>query len=129
MKLLCAFVLLVLVAVVSACGGQPEAAATPLPTPTLAPQPTPSPALALGLRKQGIFFHDLTKSEQVCPGLIEILAPVEVSPEQISDDSMEVVRQVRLVCTNDEKGTVYFVDPVNETITVIRKQPPVPGMP
>ena len=121
--------LLVLILLLSGCGGQSEVEATPLPTPTLALQPTPSPALALGLRKQGIVFHDLSVSEQVCPGFVEFLAPVEVSPEQISDGSMEIVRQVRFVCTNEEKGTVYILDLVNQTITVTRKLPPVPGMP
>ncbi len=65
----------------------------------------------------------------MCPGFVEILTPVEISPEQISDSSMNVIRQVRFVCTNDEKGTVYFVDTKNGSITVVRKQPPVPGMP
>ena len=123
----CHFVLLAVL--LSGCGRQPVAEATPLPTPTLAPQPTPSPALALGLRKQGIVFHDLTQGEQVCPGFAEILAPLELSTENFSDQPMEVVRQVRLVCTNEEKGTVYFIDLKNKTITVTRKLPPVPGMP
>ena len=133
MKLLCTLLLLILVAALSGCGGlvgdSRQPAATPVPAPAQAPQPTPSPALALGLRKQGIVFHDLTQSEQVCPGFAEILAPVEVSPEQIGDRDTEVVRQVRLICTNEEKGTVYFVDLENQTITVTRKPPPVPGMP
>ncbi|MYB76300.1 MAG: hypothetical protein F4X83_04235 [Chloroflexi bacterium] len=129
MKLLCTLLLLVLAAALSGCGREPAAEATPVPAPAQAPQPTPSPALALGLRKQGIVFHDLTQSEQVCPGFAEILAPVEVSPEQIGDRDTEVVRQVRLICTNEEKGTVYFVDLENQTITVTRKPPPIPGMP
>lgn len=135
MKLPCTLLLLVLVAALSGCSDlvgdsrQPAAEATPVPAPAQAPQPTPSPALALGLRKQGIVFHDLTQSEQVCPGFAEILAPVEVSPEQIGDRDTEVVRQVRLICTNEEKGTVYFVDLENQTITVTRKPPPIPGMP
>lgn len=128
-KLLCTLLLVVLVVAISGCGSQPEAAPPPLPTATPAPQPTPSPVLALGQRRQGIIFHDLTQSEQVCPGLAETLGPKDVSPEQISDASMEVVRQVRLVCTNEEKGTVYFIDLDNQTITVTRKPPPVPGMP
>lgn len=129
MKLLCILPLLVIAAALSGCSREPAAEAMPLPTPTQAPQPTPSPALALGLRKQGILFHDLTQSEQVCPSFAEILARVESSPEQIGDRDMEVVRQVRLICTNENKGTVYFVDLENQTITVTRKLPPVPGMP
>ena len=129
MKQPCIHFLLVLFVVLSGCGEQSEAQATPLPTPTAVPQPTPSPALALGLRKQGIVFHDLSVSEQVCPGFVELLVPVEVSPESISDRSMEIVRQVRFLCTNDEKGTVYILDLANQTITVARMQPPVPGMP
>jgi len=134
-KLLCSLLLLVLAAALTGCSGlvadsrQPAAEAISSPALAQAPRPTPSPALALGLRKQGIVFHDLTQSEQVCPGFAEILAPVEVSPEQIGDRDTEVVRQVRLICTNEEKGTVYFVDLENQTITVTRKQPPVPGMP
>lgn len=135
MKLLCSLFLLVIAAALTGCGGlvessrQPVAEATSVPPPAQAPQSTPSPAPALGLRKQGIVFHDLTQSEQVCPGLAEILAPVEVSPEQIGDRDTEVVRQVRLICTNEEKGTVYFIDLQNQTITGTRKPPPVPGMP
>ncbi|MDE2815831.1 MAG: hypothetical protein OXM03_07250 [Chloroflexota bacterium] len=129
MKLLCSLLLLVLAAALTGCSRQPAAEATPLPAPSQAQQPTPSPALALGLRKQGIVFHDLTQSEQVCPGFAEFLAPVEVSPEQIGDRDKEIVRQVRLICTNEEKGTVYFVDLENQTITVTRKLAPVPGMP
>lgn len=135
MKLLCSLLLLVLAAALTGCSDlvgdsrEPAAEATPLPTSTLVPQPTPSPALALGLRKQGIVFHDLTQSEQVCPGFAEFLAPVEVSPEQIGDRDKEIVRQVRLICTNEEKGTVYFVDLENQTVTVTRKLAPVPGMP
>ena len=135
MKLPRVLLLVVLIAALSGCGGvidelsRPAAEATPLPTPTSAPRPTPSPVLALGLRKQGIIFHDLTQSEQVCPGFVEILAPVEVSPEQVSDSPTEIVRQVRFVCTNDEKGTVYLVDTQNGAITVVRKRPPVPGTP
>ena len=128
-KLLCGVVFVLLAVLLSGCGRQPEVEATPLPTPTLAPQLTPSPALALGLRKQGIVFHDLTQGEQVCPSFAEILAPLELSTENFSDQPMEVVRQVRLVCTNEEKGTVYYIDLQNKTITVTRKLPPIPGMP
>ncbi len=81
------------------------------------------------LRREGIILHDLTQSEEVCPGFLETLAPPDVSPEQIADGPVEVVRQVRLVCTNGEKGTVYFVNLSDQTITVTRKPPPVPGMP
>ncbi len=129
MKLRCSLLFLVCAVMLSGCGQQPEAEATPSSVPTSAPQPTPSPVLALGVRKQGIVFHDLTQSEQVCPGFAEIIGPIEVSPEQITHDSLGVVRQVRVVCTNDEKGTVYFVDVQNQTITVTRKLAPVPGMP
>lgn len=128
-KLPFGLLLVILIAALCGCDRQPAAQAMTVPTPTLAPQPTPSPALALGMRKQGIIFHDLTQSEQACPGLAEILAPPEVSPEQASDAPVEVVRQVRLVCTNDDTGTVYVVDLANQTITVTRKPPPVPGMP
>ena len=135
-KLLYGLPLLVLAAAaLSGCGGlfaesrEPAAPATPLPVPSAAPQPTPSPAPALGVQKQGIVFHDLTQGEQVCPGFAEVLAPVEVSPEQVGDGGTQVVRQVRLICTNEETGTVYIIDVGNQTITGIRKLPPVPGMP
>ncbi len=136
MKLLCGLILLLLAAAtLSGCGeffadrGEPTALATLPPVTTVAPQPTPSPAPALGIQKQGIVFHDLTQGEQVCPGFAEVLAPVEVSPEQVGDRGTEVVRQVRLICTNEEKGTVYIIDVSNQTITGTRKLPPVPGMP
>lgn len=100
-----------------------------MPAPTSIPQPSPTPALAVGLRKQGIIFHDLTQSEQVCPSFAEILAPFELASEEFTDQPVDVVRQVRFVCTNDDSGTVYIVDMQNQTITVMRKSPPVPGMP
>ena len=129
-KLLCTLLITVLVIAIGGCGNRPDAAVPPpLPTAAPAPLPTPTPVLALGQRRQGIIFHDLTHSEQVCPGLAEILGPNDVSPEQISDSAMEVVRQVRLVCTNEDRGTVYFIDLDNQTITVTRKPPPIPGMP
>ncbi len=135
-KLLCGLPLLVLAAAaLSGCGGlfaesrEPAAQATPPPVPTVAPQSTPSPAPALGVERQGIILHDLTQGEQVCPGFAEVLAPVEVSPEQVGDRGTEVVRQVRLICTNEDKGTVYIIDVRNQTITGTRKLPPVPGMP
>lgn len=135
-RLLYGLPLLVLAAAaLSGCGGffaesrEPEAQATPPPVPTAAPQPMPSPAPALGVQKQGIVFHDLTQGEQVCPGFAEVLAPVEASPEQLGDSGTEVVRQVRLICTNEDKGTVYIIDVRNQTITGTRKLPPVPGMP
>ena len=130
LPVLLAFVLLLVA--FGGCGGQaePAAAATPLPpTPTAAPQPTPSPVLALMLRRDGIVLHDLTQSEEACPGFLETIAPLDVSPDNFSDQPVEVVRQVRLVCTNGEKGTVYFVNLSDQTITVTRKLPPVPGMP
>ncbi len=129
MKLPLGLLLVILIAALCGCGGQPAAEATPPPSPMQAPQPTPSPALALGLRKQGIVFHDLTQGERDCPGLVEILAPQEVSPDGASDSPAEVVRQVRLICTYEDKGTVYVVDLANQTVTVTRKPPPVPGMP
>ena len=136
MKLLYGLPLLLLAAVaLGGCGGlfaesrEPVAQATPPPVPTEAPQPTPSPAPALGVQKQGIVFHDLTQGEQVCPGFAEVLAPVEVSPEQVGDGGTQVVRQVRLICTNEDTGTVYIIDVRNQTITGTRKLPPVPGMP
>lgn len=135
MKLLCGVVIVLVGAVLSGCGDpvadsrQPEAAATPVLASTAAPQPTPAPVLALGLRKQGIVFHDLTQGEQVCPGFAEILAPFELSSEDFSDQPADAVRQVRIICTNDDTGTVYIVDMQNQTITVMRKSPPVPGMP
>jgi hypothetical protein len=128
-RLLCGSLLVVCALALSSCGDQPEVVATPLPIPTSAPTPTPTPTFALGLKKQGILFHDLTANEQVCPSLAEFLAPVELATEDFSDRPAEVVRQVRLVCTSEEKGTVYFIDLENQTITVTRKPPPVPGMP
>lgn len=135
-KLLRSLVLLVLaLAALGGCGGlfaesrAPAAEATPPPVATAPPRPSPSPAPALGLRKQGIVFHDLTQGEQVCPGFAEVIAPGEVSPEQIGDGNVEVVRQVRLICTNEDTGTVYIIDVNGQTITGIRKLPPVPGMP
>ena len=135
MKQSCRFLLVVLSVALGGCGGvmaelnRPAAESTPLPPPTAAPRPTPSPAPALGLRTHGIIFHDLTQSERICPGFAEILSPFEMSPDQSSDSATEVVRQVRLVCTNDATGTVYVVDLENQTITATRKPPPVPGMP